>query len=1105
MMGNFAKPMSSIRSRLPILLTLLALGTARAATFGTILAPAGGAAWSDIVIDESRNRLYLVASTINRVDVYNYKTSTFLAPIQTSQQPVSAALSPDNKYLYVTAYTDAALNVVDLSNNSVSSISLPTNPEGVAVGSDGRVLITAVGTGTSTTNTLLLYDHPAVLAGTNKVNALSAVPVVPAAATSPVLPPPSGRVYNSYRSRLAVSRNGAYIIGVNNPNANSRVVFVYETASGTVLRSRQVTNLSTVLAVSSDGSKFMAGPVLFDSSTLQVMAQENAANAAFAFPGGTNFNTQANQGGSVFSPDGSVLYAAFNIAPIGAPSPKITELLVNDPSNLLINLGIEMPGNLVGKMVIDSAGTTVYGISDSGIMILPVGNIAQSPLVQPSAQSLLLTNDVCGAFRATTGSDPMNNVGKGRFTVSVAPYTPPTTTIAPPAPGFPPIPTPATTITTPAPNAVANNSGTTPAVNFTYSSGASVNPGTIGPSDFTVTSPEAINIPGNIHVYQNYRDSVSTGTIVPVAINALVSQGLTDLLLDAPRNRIYIANSGLNRIEVYDLTKKAFSTPIKVGQLPSGMAFGTNQNTLYVANAGGESISIVDLAKGAVSGSVVFPALPLNVSVAVSAPVAIASSGVGVQFVMSDGTTNGTLWRVDGNQAIPRKLNPLVFGNNATTVSGGTSTTTAFWSLAATPNGEYVMLFTGAGNGYLYDYTVDDFTIAKSILTPSGYRGPMAAGPGGKYYLVGGTFLDASMTPIPGATTNAYSPSGRPVAAVTAVSATQVALFTVPLRSNAAAAVPDPGAVELYNPVTGALIGSATALEGPSSVPIGAATVTVFPHTLGVDLTTSTAYMVTATGLSIVTTSASAANTAVRPSINPGGIVNLADFTPGLAAGGLMTIFGKNLGTAATATATAGTPLPTMLGGMCVTLNNVPIPLELTGPGQINAQIPVTLAAGRYPLVLRNIPQQAASVASTVTVAQYAPAVLMAGTQASIVHHDGTYVTKDNPAVRDEKLFIYATGLGPTKGATVTTGAAVPASPAAATGTVQVYFGSPLLKQSQMIVNSSILVPGMVGVAQITVTVPGFHSKGSALAVTLKVGGVSSSVTGPDVPKIAVQ
>jgi uncharacterized protein (TIGR03437 family) len=924
-----------------------------------------------------------------------------------------------------------------------------------------------------------------------------------------VLPTPSGRVYNSYRSQLLASRDGKYIIGVNNPSATARVVFVYETASGTVLSSREVTNLSTVLAVSPDDSKFMAGPVLFSTSTLQVLAQENTANAAFAFPASTAgiFNTQANQGGSVFSPDGTVLYGAFNVNPVGASKASITELLVNDPTNLLITLGLEMPENLAGKMVIDTPGANVYAISDSGFMILPVSTIAQSPLAVPSAQSVLLTNDVCGAFRATTGSDAMNNQGKGKFTVSVAPYTAPATTAASPtAPGFPAAPATATSITTPAPTAQADNSGATPSVNLTYSASigtsATTNPGTIGPSDFTVSSNEAINIPGNIHVYQNYRDSVSSGTILPVPINALTSEGLTDIVIDSARQLVYIANSGLNRLEVYDIAAKVFRTPIKVGQLPIGMAITSDGNTLYVANAGGESISIVDLTKQALSGEVVFPALPLNVSVVVSSPVAIAMSGRGPLFVMSSGTTAGTVWTIDGTQAIPMTLNPEIFGNNATTVSGGSSTATAFWSLAATPAGEYVLLYTGAGIGYLYDYTVNEFTITKSVLaTPlSGYRGPVTAGPQGKYYAVGGTFLDSSLTPVLGSS-NGASPSGRPAAAVTAISATQLALFSTPIRATATSTVTDAGEVEIYDPATGTSAGSVAALESPAAVIIGSGTVTQFPRTMAIDTAHDTAYVLTASGLSIIALAASPVSAASKPSVNAGGVVSLGDFTPPIAPGGLVTIFGKNLGTMAI----AASPLPTVLGGTCVTLNGVPIPLEMTSPGQINAQVPVTLAAGKYPLVLRSIANQTESASTSVTVSKYAPAVLMAGTQASIVHPDGTYVTPDNPGTRDHQLFIYATGLGVTTGATVSTGVMVPASPAATTQPVEVFFGNPDLKQSQMIVNSNVLVPGLIGVGQITITIPGFHSEGNALQVTLRIGGVSSSVTGPDVPVIAVQ
>ena len=44
-----------------------------------------------------------------------------------------------------------------------------------------------------------------------------------------------------------------------------------------------------------------------------------------------------------------------------------------------------------------------------------------------------------------------------------------------------------------------------------------------------------------------------------------------------------------------------------------------------------------------------------------------------------------------------------------------------------------------------------------------------------------------------------------------------------------------------------------------------------------------------------------------------------------------------------------------------------------------------------------------------------------------------------------------------------------------------------------MIVTWSGLVPGMIGLYEIDVTVPGTHLKGDALPVTIKIGGVSST------------
>ncbi len=1080
----------------PLALLLLA-SPVFAATFGTVVA--GGAAYSDIVLDHTRQQIYLVTSASNRVAVYSLQQKAFLTPLTTDVQPVSAAMSPDGHYLYVTSYTSAVLDVFDLTTGVLSTrVSLPSSPEGVAVGGDGRVLITAVPVTTgSTANTLLIYTPSA----TTSQSSVQSVPIAPPAPTPPTLPPPSGRVFNSYPSKLIATADGNYIIGTNGTSTTGNVVFVYEVASGTVLRSRSVTNLSNTLSVSPDGSKFMAGATLFSTQTLQVMAQENAANASFSFPTGTagNFNLEVNQGGSIFSPDGTKLYAAFNMNPTGASRANVTQLLLNDPDNLLINLGLQMPENLTGKMVIDSAGANIYALSDSGFTILPVGSAANSPLAQPASTVVLLVNDACGVYVGQNKApDVVNNLGKGKFTATVTSVSTTTTIGIPGVGGFPGAPGGGTiTVTTPGvnfPSASVANTATGATVNFGFNSGAAANPGTTGPADFAVESAEAINIPGNIHVYQNNRAPEAAGTIVPVNINASAGEGLTDILLDSSRQRVYIANAGMNRIEVFSLSTRQFLAPIKVGQLPQSMALSQDGETLYVANTGGESISVVNLNSMTQTGTVVFPALPFNASVTLSTPQVIAAAIRGPMFVMS----NGSLWNIIGSQAVLRTLNPAIFGAGATTVSGGNP---AFWSLAATPGGENILLLAGTGNAYLYNDSLDDFTIVKQVLTTplTGYVGPVTAGPLGAYYGVGGMILDASLVQIGGGA-NSLSASGREVGAVAAVSATQIAQFSVPVRASATATVTDAGEIEMYNPVSGSSAGAAAAtLEGPPSAVTGTTRTSAFARTLAIDKAGQNAYAITASGLSIVPLQS--LNASLRPSINPGGVVSLGDYTTPLAAGGLVAIFGNNFGTATSASA----PLPGVLGGTCVTLNNQPMALEFVNSGQINAQIPVSLAAGRYPLVIRSIANQIASASTTVAVSQYAPAVLMGGAgQAAILHLDGSYVTKQNPAVRDETLMIFATGLGPTTGGKAATGQAAPSSPLAVTGPVAVYFGNPLYKQAAIIVDWSGLTPGLVGIYQINVTVPGFHQSGSALPVTIKVGGVSSSTKGPDPPTIAV-
>lgn len=1104
------------------------------ATFGTVTPVVGGVA--DIVLDEGRQRLYLVNTNRNQVEVYSIQQRRFLTPIPVEQQPLAAAISRNGAVLYVTSHVGTSLNIINLETLAVTSrISLPARPEGVAVGSDERVLISTVGTGAGNVfNVLLIYDPFAPAGG----QAIIPVTVPPPPPANPLAPPNNfNRPALTNRSFLETSRDGRYIIGVNIPNANSRAVFVYESASGVVLRSRTVGNVSSVLSVAPDGSRFMAGLNLFETETLTILAQQNAANAPYPFANGTNFNTQQNQGGSVYAPSGQRIYSAFNFAPVTSPASRanVSQLMINDPENLLIQTALQMPENLAGKMVISADGANLYAICESGFLSIPIGQMDQNPIADLDQRVVLLANDQCGvtADQQTVRLE-VRNRGRGRLTASTALLQLPN--VGPGgvggaggagggAPGggvviiIPPIAGGGGVVVPPgaqlpggqqtgqnagvagtAPRVQVQNTATSAALTLGFNT-ANRGVGTVSPvHQFVVQSNEAINIPPTIQIYQNFRNSESRGDLVTMDVGLSANEGLVDLVLDSARQRLYIANSGMNRVEVFDTRTRTLLAPIRVGQLPRSMAFAPDGQTLYVANSGGESISIIDLEKREVVGRVKFPALPFNGNAALLTPQLIAAGQRGPLVMMND----GSLWRIIGNEAVPRAFNASVLP-----VANGRQIITAPRTMAAAPNGEVILLFSsGNGTAYLYDATIDDFVQSRQIVANNvaGYRGPVSVGPRGQYFLVNDQILNPSLTPIgnsgggialPGGTAGGAT-TPRPVAAVTSIGVQQFARFIMPTiaNANAVAALTDAGTVEVVDANTGLPVRTASALERPTTTAVGNAGVPVNGRTMAVEPNGATAYVLTSSGLSIVPLDAQPPT--ARPTTTAAGIVNTVSYSPQLAQGGLISIFGRNLADSATA---PGAPLPLRLGGVCVTMNNNPLPLLMTSPDQINAYLPQELAAGRFPVVVRSIDRKTASNAATVTVVRNAPAVFFEPDtkRALIFHADGKPITKDNPAKRDRPIVMYAASLGPTT--PVVRGAvAAPSSPLAEAADVQVFFGDPRINGAEIIVDWAGLVPGYVGLYQLNLRVPGNHLRGEALPVTLRMGSVSS----PAGPVIAV-
>ena len=1066
----------------PLLLVLSAL-PCLAATFGT---PVITQPVADLVIDEARKRLYVLNTLANppTVDVYTTTVSppTRTSSIKTDATPLSLALSretPNPRYLYVACYDASTLDIIDLNNGNLTvSKQLDAKPQGVAVGFNGKVLISTVGTGTGT-EVLITYDP---LTGTTQP--LSVAPPAPVAPPQPLIA--NGNLYLAGKSRLQASQDGRLIIGVN-LQAATRTVFVFDVASSVVIGSRVMPVISPTLAVSPDGSKFLSGPMLFDTQTLAVLAQQNVSNSPYTFQGTANFNVQTAQGGAVFMPDGSALLAAYNIVPISVPAAatNTSQMTINTPDTMLIQLGIKLPQNLGGKIVITSDGVTAYAISQSGFIVLPIGTLLkptaptqQPPIAIPDSTVALLASDQCGVTAALNSATiPVRDIGGGRITVTVQAL--------------------ATTTTTATMRATAKTYGGD--VTAQFSAVAARTLGTAAADQLLIQAAEAVNIIPAVRVFQNTRNAESKGTILPIDWGASTS-GLADMLGDTARQRIYIANPGLNRLEVFDMQRRQFLSPIPVSQLPRSMAFGNDGNTLYVASGGGEQISVVDLTQGKVTGRVLFPPLPFNAAFTLITPALLASSQRGVQVIMSD----GTLWKIVGDKVTPRLFNTNIFGSARTLPAPQT--------IASTPEGSYVLILAGNGTAFLYSAAVDDFVAASSVIpTPiTGYYGPIAAGPNGQYYLVNDQVLNQALTPIGSSGTGATgggplpspggpSSTGRPVAAVAAVGGSSFARFSIPVT--AANATPsDTGLVEVIDLNTSRTTATAGALEITSAVARAGARVNVLGRGMVLDSAGATAFVLTASGLSVIPLATS--TTPNVPQVPGNGVVNTADFLGTVAPGGLISIFGANLASAATA---ASSPLPTLLGGACVTLNNTPLSLLATSPSQINAQPPPTLAAGRYPLVVRSLTGQSASSSINVTVSKYAPAVFVDAQGAALFHADGTRVNQDHPGKRDERLTLYATGLGVTTGGRVTVGTPSPASPLAVTAPVSLYFGNPLIKEAAIIVDWSGLLPGYIGVYQINCRIPGSHLNGDALPITLKIGGVSSPTTGNNVPLVWVQ
>jgi hypothetical protein len=351
----------------------------------------------------------------------------------------------------------------------------------------------------------------------------------------------------------------------------------------------------------------------------------------------------------------------------------------------------------------------------------------------------------------------------------------------------------------------------------------------------------------------------------------------------------------------------------------------------------------------------------------------------GLQFIMS----NGGMWRLIGNEASPRPASPIINPANPTTT---VLAAPAQYSIAQTPGGEYLAFLAGNGNAYLYDALADSITVGRTInQNPiQSYYGPAVGAPRGSFFAINGLILSSSLAvmggaerpgavqigqpPAPGQppTQTVISSGNRHVSQVYAFSDSELIRVTVPVRQNLTAATRDDSrpTIELVDINNGGESVVAIAPENPSRVVFSTQRVSVPARQIAVD-SKGTAYMITLSGLSVVPLAVGGAPD--RPAITGGsrGILNANTGTPDLSPGSFVTVTGQNLADIATADQV---PLPTVLGGSCVTMSDVPLQLLQTSPSQITAQIPDDLRPGQYVVQVRGLSLATRSEPVVVTV-----------------------------------------------------------------------------------------------------------------------------------------
>jgi uncharacterized protein (TIGR03437 family) len=1034
--------MYQLRRRAPFIVSLAGVlagaalipATAKAAmpVFGSVIAIGGTP--SDIALDETRGQLYVADMGGNLIDVVSTADNTVHSSINVLPFPGALALSGDGHYLLVAHYCNIKAPTSPACTNAVTSIdllagtkqvfSLGSAPLGIAFMKDGRALVV------TTTNFLAL--DPA----TGTTNLVQSIANVAQQIPVPLATFPGQIIQAS----LTTSADGNSIWGIASAGTENQLIFRYNSASGTFDASIYVSSpkLLPRISTAADGSYAMVGYTLIGPHAVlkgrypDVIESPNITGVAVDAANGVIYAQipDANQ------PTGA--------GPLPAGSTAQSAMVIMDADNLTFRDRISIPENMVGRALLNSTATTMYAVSDSGVMVLPVGQLNSEHRIAATVEDLLVKTNFCNSSvlsRDLTITDPGG--GATDFTITASQ---PGVTILP-ASGT----TPATVKVMIDPTAVQSAGGTTVVM-------------------LNLTSLMAVNHPKPVRLLISNPDPSQRG--------AVISQPgvLSDILADTSRNRIYVLRQDMNQLLVYDgLTMNLLAT-LRTATSPTMMAMTLDHTYLLVGHDDSQYIYVYDLNTLTYVRPVLLPGGHFARSIAVSNAAILA-------LARNEGPdAPGAIDSINLAAGSASALPSLGVWENQIPTSTGV--------LTASPSGSSILMVTSDGNVALYSAASNSFVVSRHDLTS--LSGAFAASDYG-VYVAGNSILNASLVPSGTLSTTGLASSGFSfvnqsgyVAAAGSASTAGTMVQMSSLQAGAAGATQQVLMTEA--PLLPVDISSASAIANTfgtyGSGGNNTHAATSFSRSLAVLPNAGTVVALSTSGLTLLGTSYPATPV---PQVNA--VTSAADGSAAVAPGGLITIYGQNMSGANFAADQV--PLTTGLGSSCIGVNGSPIPLLYVSPGQINAQLPFN-ATGNATLTIHT--PDGLSNNFPLTVQPAAPSIFVANSGSNTLglvvrNINGQIVTPTNPIHPKDAVTIYLTGMGQTSPA-IPAGAVAPSDPLSRVSQQPAV----TIAGMDLAVSYAGLAPGEVGVYQINATVPESVLTGISMPLTINQGGAAATL-----------